>query len=179
MTFNSIKDYFNAFLELKNKSEHMKYVYHGSLYKFDIAKPHSTSRGSIKNGKQVINYEGISLHATPHKWIALSYIWSKGISYIKNGESKHFNVGVSLFNNDKEIDIWGIKSLEYSLEKIYGGGGYIYTFNAKYFKHIKGLGPLEVLSYTEQTPNKIEFIKDPGKEMKKFRVKCKFIANNN
>ena len=143
MTFNSIKDYFNAFLELKNKSEHMKYVYHGSLYKFDIAKPHSTSRGSIKNGKQVINYEGISLHATPHKWIALSYIWSKGISYIKNGESKHFNVGVSLFNNDKEIDIWGIKSLEYSLEKIYGGGGYIYIFNAKYFKHIKVLGHLK------------------------------------
>ena len=34
----------------------MKYVYHGSHSKFDIAKPHSTTRGSIKNGKQVINY---------------------------------------------------------------------------------------------------------------------------
>lgn len=151
----------------------MKYVYHGSHSKFDIAKPHSTTRSSIKNGKQVINYEGISLHATPHKWIALSYTKSKGISYIKNGERKYFNVGVSLYNNDKDIHIWGTKSLDYSLKKIYGDGGYLYTFNSKYFKHIKGLGSLEVLSYTTQTPNKIEFIKDPVKEMKNLGVKFK------
>ena len=65
----------------------MIYVYHGSHYKFDVVHPSRTRRTSTKNGKHVINYDGISLHATPHKWIALSYTHSKGISYIKTGRT--------------------------------------------------------------------------------------------
>ena len=97
----------------------MIYVYHGSHYKFDVANPYRRRRTSTKNGKHVINYDGISLHATPHKWIALSYTHSKRMSYTKNGENKYFNVGVSLFENDKEILILGTKSLEYSLKKLF------------------------------------------------------------
>ena len=91
-------------------------VYHGSTRKFDIAKPSFTARTHMKNGKRHINYEGISLHATPYKWIALSYTNNRQ-SFIKNGKKEYFNVGVSLFNNNKRIFIHGKRNLEYSLKK--------------------------------------------------------------
>lgn len=149
-------------------------VYHGSRLKFDIAKPSFTMRAKLIKGERHVAYEGISLHASPHKWIALSYTDNRQW-FIKNGKKEYFRVGVSLFNNNKKIYITGKRNLEYSLKKIYGNGGYLYTFDAKNFKHVKGLGPLEVLSYEEQKPNRIEFIKNPVKEMKKLGVNFIFI----
>ena len=149
-------------------------VYHGSKHKFKIAKPSQTSRSSMKNGKRQINYDGVSLHATPYKWIALSYTNSRPF-FIKNGKKEYFNVGVSLLKNNKIVVIMGKRNLQYSLKKIYGSGGYLYKFNANKFKHVKGLGPLEVLSYKEEVPIKIEHVKNPVKEMKKLGVKFIFI----
>jgi len=150
------------------------YVYHGSKYNFTIARPSYTTRGTIKNNKVSINYEGVSLHATPYKWIALSYIHNRK-SFISKGVKKKFSVGVSLFTNDKYITIYGKKNLEYSLQKLYGNGGYLYKFDKKNFTSVKGLGPLEVISYTKQKPLQKIFIQDPVKEMKKLGVKFTFV----
>ena len=39
----------------------------------------------------------------------------------------------------------------------------------------KGLGANELISYEEQIPKKIEFVKNPVREMKKLGVKFAFI----
>ena len=158
------------------------YVYHGSVHNFDIAKPSPTTRGHrTKSGKIIRDYEGISLHATPYKWIAMSYMADKKVSFTYKGEIYGYGKGVDVRTKNqgfynKEVAIYGKKSLEYSLEKIYGKGGYLYTFDAKHFKHVKGLGENEVMSLEEQKPLKKQFIKDPVKMMKKEGVK--FIFND-
>ena len=154
-------------------------VYHGSSYSFQVAKPFETSRSHTENGKYILDYKGISLHATPYKWIALAYTYT-GVSYIHKGNKKKFNVGIPIRTkndgfNRKRITIFGKKSLEYSLTKLYGKGGYLYTFNKNKFIWVEGLGMNEVISYNEQIPTKIEFIKDPVKQMKKEGVQFVFI----
>ena len=70
------------------------YVYHGSVHKFDIAKPSHTSRAHLsKSGKIIKDYEAISLHATPYKWIAMSYMADKKVSftYKKEIRGEHKN----------------------------------------------------------------------------------------
>ena len=154
-------------------------VYHGSPNKFTVAKPFLTSRShSDKNGKIIVDYEGTSLHATPYKWIALSYSGNRPL-FKHKGKRKLFGQGVNLIDKGnsfqtKTIIIFGKRSLNYSLEKIYGKGGYLYTFNKNKFKWVKGLGKNEVISFEEQVPLKIEFIKNPIKEMLKLGVKFKF-----
>ena len=136
------------------------YVYHGSSDNFDIAKPSHTSRGhKTKSGRIVQDYEGISLHATPYKWIAISYMAEKRANFTRKGNKYYFSHGVPVRTKNqgfynKNVYIQGKRSLEYSLEKIYGKGGYLYTFDAKHFKH---------------------FIKDPVKMMKKEGVKFIFV----
>ena len=157
------------------------YVYHGSVHKFDVAKPSFTSRShSSKLGKIIRDYEGISLHATPYKWIAMSYMADKKVSFTYKKEIYHYGKGVDVRTKNegfynKEVAIYGKRSLEYSLEKIYGKGGYLYTFDAKNFKHVKGLGENEVMSLEEQEPLKKQFIKDPVKMMKKEGVNFIFV----
>lgn len=148
-------------------------MYHGSPHKFDIAEPNKTVRFRWKDGKQIIKYSGVSLHVTPCKWIALSYIGTRA-TFIKNGKRKRFLVGVSLYNNDHVVSIFGKKNLEYSLKKIYGKGGYLYTFDTKHFTNVPGLGPLESISLTSQKPSKREFIKNPVKKMKELGVTFEF-----
>lgn len=154
-------------------------VYHGSTHKFKIAKPTSTSRGHMKNKKIIIDYKGISLHATPYKWIALAYTGNR-LPYKHKGVKKIFNFGVPVKKKDYEfkrkiVGIYGKYSLEYSLNKLYGKGGYLYTFNQNKFKWVKGLGINEVISYKEQVPKKIKFVKNPVKEMKKLGVNFVFV----
>lgn len=146
-------------------------VYHGSEHHFEIAKPSWTRRVNIN--REVV-YKGVSLHATPHKWIGLAYTAKKGAGYIHKGKKLRFNMGVSLHTNNMIVHISGKKSLEYSLDKLYGDGGYLYTFDANKFKHVKDLGELEVLSYNQEVPKKIEFIKNPVKEMEKLGVIFRF-----
>ena len=155
-------------------------VYHGSYLNFDIAKPSRTGRWDWnEKGKLVRTYEGVSLHATPYKWIAMTYMRNKRAKFIHKGKKKSFRAGVPVGKKsedfyNKEIDIYGKRSLEYSLEKIFGDGGYLYTFDAKHFKHIKGLGENEVASFEEQKPEKKQFIKNPVEMMKKEGVKFVF-----
>jgi len=158
-------------------------VYHGSPKKFTIAKPSFTSRVHFNKKKIIIDYEGTSLHVTPYKWIGLAYIGQFPI-YKYKGIKHRFKFGVPILskNNNfknKIVHIYGKKSLEYSLNKIYGKGGYLYTFSKSKFIWKKGLGINELISYEEQKPNKIEFIKNPVKEMKKIGVKFVFVNIKN
>lgn len=84
-------------------------------------------------------------------------------------------MGVNLYNNNHTIQITGKKSLEYSLNKLYGNGGYLYTFDAKDFKFVTGLGTSEVITTEPLKYKKREFIKDIVKEMKKIGVKFIFV----
>ena len=157
----------------------MPNVYHGSQHKFDIARPSFTRRGKMINGEFKLAYEGISLHATPYKWIALAYT-GKIVDFKHKKDILSIVWGVPVKNKDDEfkqkiVGIYGKRSLKYSLDKLYGNGGYLYTFNAKNFKWVKGLGKNEVISYKEEIPDKIEFIKNPVKKMKKLGVKFVFI----
>lgn len=145
-------------------------VFHGSSKRFPVAKPSKTTRR--RNGK--VNYTGVSLHATKYEWIALAYTYVKKQRFVHKGNLKTFTMGVSLFENTKTVSIIGKKSLEYSLKKLYGNGGYLYSFDSKNFKHVKGLGPLEVLSFEEQVPKKIKFVKNIVQEMKAMGVKFIF-----
>ena len=161
----------------KNNNSIGKYVYHGSPSNFDIAKPSYTRRGQYIDGKFETAFEGTTLHATPHKWIALNYTHDKprNLEFIHNSKKYHYSTGVSLFNNNKNILIIGQKTLEHSMKKLYGKGGYLYVFEAKDFTTAKGLGNLEVISYEPQKPIKKIFIKNPVKEMKKMGVKFVFM----
>jgi len=55
-------------------------------------------------------------------------------------------MGISLYQKNYKIWVYGKKNLEYTLDKLYGKGGYLYSFDAKDFETIKGLGTLEVVS---------------------------------
>jgi hypothetical protein len=156
----------------KNNNTTGKYVFHGSPSDFVIAKPSYTRRSKMIDGKLEIVFEGTTLHATPYKWIALYYLHNKmqNLEFINNGKKYYYSTGVSLFNNNKKVMIFGQKNLEYSLKKIYGKGGYLYIFEEKNFTTAKGLGNLEVISYEPQKPIKKIFIKNPVKEMKKLGV---------
>ena len=160
----------------KNNNTSGKYVYHGSPVDFDIAKPSFTRRGKYIDGKFEIAFEGTTLHATPHKWIALSYTHdkAKNLEFTHNGKKYHYTSGVSLFDNNKKVFIIGQKTLEQSMKKLFGKGGYLYVFEAKDFTTAKGLGNLEVISYEPQKPIKKIFIKNPIKEMEKLGVKFIF-----
>jgi hypothetical protein len=167
--YNKYKKYKNKYLQLKGGAK--EYVYHGSPINFDIGKPSYTQRGTLDK----INYKGVSFHATPHRYIALNYL-AKRTPFTYKGDKYHYTTGVSLFQANKFISIYGYKSLEDSLNIIYGDGGYLYTFDAKDFHWVEGLGPLEVISLEPLKPIKKEFIsgKELLEEMKKEGVQFRF-----
>jgi hypothetical protein len=144
-------------------AEGKQVVFHGSSHLFEIAKPNFTQR--ISRGGEV-TYQGTSLHATPHLWIALAYTATKG------GSS---NFGVSLFTNDKIVLVFGTASLDQSLTGMYGGDRYVYEFPAESFAWKKGLGPLEVVSFEEQKPLKTITVHDAVATMKEAGVKFVFV----
>ena len=154
------------------------YVYHGSSQKFDseYAKPKRNKRVEIddKTVKSNVIFDQNSFHATPYKWIALAYTY-KSVPYQINDKTAHYNIGVSLYENNKEVSIFGFDSLEDSLHKLYGDGGYVYHFDKDNFVHKNGLGDLEVISTKQIKPTIIEKINDPVMEMKKLGVIFHFI----
>jgi ribosomal protein S18 acetylase RimI-like enzyme len=154
-----------------------EYVYHGSPIKFDsehaIPKRNIRSRLS-KDGEQEVIFDQESFHATPYKWIALAYTYSAKPQEIE-GKTAHYNVGVSLYNNTKEVDILGFNSLEESLKKLYGTGGYLYYFGKDKFIFKEGLGDLEVITEEKIKPISVERIDNPVEEMKKLGVAFKFV----
>lgn len=154
-------------------------MYHGSCKRFETARPSLTTRiGVSKTGKETVLYSGMSLHATPHKWIALSYVKPKRASFISKGVKKYYTSGVSLYESDEKkkiVTVYGKRDLKYTLNKLYGRGGYLYTLDRKNFKHHRGLGDRELLSFSEQTPKKITRVANPVRAMKKLGVKFVFV----
>lgn len=153
----------------------MPLVFRGSDKKEEILEPKPNRRSKMINGKRTIIFNEKSIHATPHKYIALAYTYKKNNFFTYKGKTESYNMGISLYEKTKKVIVIGKKSLEHTLDKLYGKGGYLYTFDAKDFIKVKGLGPLEVVSLKTLKPNKIEYIKDPIEEMKKLGVIFEFI----
>jgi len=151
------------------------FVFHGSKESFEIANPKKNIRSRLtKEGESEIVFEGISFHATPYKWIALAYTYNRAIKEI-NGKKFIYTMGVDLYNHDKELEIYGIGSLEESLKILYGSGGYVYHFDKNKFIYTEGLGNLEVISKESIEPIEIEHISDPVEQMKNLGVTFKFL----
>jgi len=153
-----------------------KYVYHGSHELFETAIPKRQRRKSKSfNGKGWVTvFDEISFHTTPYKWIALNYICQcQNISY--EGKEYWHATGVSLKKYKEKIEVYGVESLEKSLEILYGKGGYLFTFDAKHFHHQEGLGELERISKKDMKPLSVERINDPVAELKKLGIAFKFI----
>ena len=152
-----------------------KYVYHGSPTLFKKATPKRQLRSrNDKNGKLKIVFDEISFHATPYKSIALAYIYTSKPHKMRT-RNAHYNMGVSLYENQDELGIYGFGSLEESLEKLYGDGGYLFTFKKEDFFTMEGLGNLEVITTKDIVPHKTEWIEDPLRELKKLGIKFVFI----
>ena len=150
----------------------MPAIYRGSDKKENVVIPKPNRR---RNQNKQIIFDAKSIHATLHKYIALAYTYTKKTNFIHKGKDMNYNVGISLYNKNYTVNIIGKKSLEYSLKKLYGKGGYLYTFDSKDFTTVKGLGTLEAVAFIPLKPKKIEFIKDPVHEMTKLGVKFNFI----
>lgn len=152
-----------------------KYVYHGSKELFESVIPKRQIRSQLqKDGTRKVIFDDISFHATPYKWIALAYMYD--LKPFKIGEkTTHYNMGVSLYNNTEELEIFGSNSLEESLKEMYGAGGYLFVFEKDKFFHVEGLGDLEVITKESLTPYKVEKIKDPVAELKQLGIKFNFI----
>ena len=154
------------------------YVYHGSETKFDdeIAKPKRQIRSQKgKDGERKIIFDEESFHATPHKWIALAYTYNGRETFEISGKKVGYNMGVSLYEDNNTVVIFGRGSLEESLAKLYGKGGYLYCFDKNKFIHKEGLGNLEVIVNEPIKPLSVERIEDPVGEMKKLKVTFNFV----
>lgn len=155
-------------------------VYHGSYSYFKVAEPSYTKRVHYEHGKLVTDFEGVTLHVTPDKWIALAYTANRRKTFMHKKKRCNFNFGVPVKQKDsgyhnKIITIFGKRSLQYSLNKLYGKGGYLYTFRDKDFKAEQGIGENELISYEKVTPTNIHFIKNIVKEMQNQHVNFRFI----
>jgi hypothetical protein len=152
------------------------FVYHGSPREFDseLATPKRQVRQRMNNeGKYEVIFDEKSFHATPHKWIALAYT-NTTKTYEIEGKKARYIMGVSLYENNKEIEIYGFESLEKSLEALYGDGGYIYHFDKDKFIYKEGLGNLEVIVQEPTKPISVERVDNPVEEMKKLGVTFHF-----
>jgi hypothetical protein len=149
------------------------YVYHGSHELFDLAIPKRQIRKGLNpdlNGEKYITvFDDISFHATPYKWIALNYI-CQCQNVIYQGKEYWHATGVDLRKYKEEIEVFGVESLEKSLEVLFGQGGYLFTFNAEDFIHQEGLGINEVIAKSPVKPISIERIDNPVSEIKKLGI---------
>jgi hypothetical protein len=154
-----------------------EYVYHGSEKEFDSdhAVPKRQVRQKInKEGKMEVIFDEESFHATPYKWIALAYTYSS-VPYEIEGKTAHYNIGVSLYDNNHTVTVLGFGSLEKSLKKLYGDGGYVYHFDKNKFIFKEGLGNLEVVINEPTKPVAIERVNDPVNEMKELGATFNFV----
>lgn len=154
-----------------------KFVYHGSPWEFDSEYANPKRNIRQRWNKETETYDVIfdqeSFHATPHKWIALAYTY-KPAPFEIDGKTAHYNMGVNLYRNTKDVGIFGFNSLEESLKVMYGDGGYVYHFDKDTFLYKEGLGDLEVVAEKPTKPVTIERVDDPVAEMKKLGVTFNF-----
>jgi hypothetical protein len=148
----------------------MGHVYHGSPLKcFEIVEPRRNIRSKESAGRNEIIFDDLSFHATPHRWIALTYTYRAIDGY---------SMGVSLYENTQEVAIIGPDSLEKSLVALYGEGGYLYIFDGSSFFHTSGLGSLEVITQDKIKPVEVHWIPDPVKALKDEGVSFTFIKRD-
>lgn len=114
-----------------------------------------------------------SFHATPHKWIALAYTYTP--AKIEALPNVYYSMGVDLYSDNKEVAIFGIGSLEESLEHLYGQGGYLYHFHNGDFVYKEGLGSQEVIVTSPTTPLEMERIDNPVQQLQELGVTFTFI----
>lgn len=151
-----------------------KYVYHGSREFFETVVPkHQIRSREEKDGGVKIIFDEISFHATPYRWIGLAYTYDPK-KYEIDGKIAHYNMGVSLYENSEELNIYGFGSLEESLKKLYGDGGYLFIFEKEKFFSVEGLGNLELITKESLKPIKVERIDDPVAELKKLGIAFRF-----
>lgn len=154
-----------------------KFVYHGSHKEFDSekAKPkRNVRRHPDESGEMKVVFDQESFHATPHKWIALAYTCHRA-PYEIDGKTAHYGMGVNLDGDDQVVIIFGFESLEKSLERMYGEGGYIYHFGPDKFLYKEGLGDREVIAEESVDPLLKERVENPVEEMKKLGVSFVFV----
>jgi hypothetical protein len=152
-----------------------KYVYHGSKEPFETAIPKRQIRSCVdEEGNVKTIFDDISFHATPYKWIGLAYTYDRK-RYEINGKIAQYNIGISLYEHTEEIEIFGFNSMEESLEKLYGDGGYLFVFEKDRFFHAEGLGDLEVISKDPLRPIRVDRIDDPVATLKKLGIRFKYI----
>lgn len=159
---------------------HMKaIVYHGTNRFKEFSDPivHKRTRATQGNEKITIFNEK-SFHCSPLRWIALAYTY-KPKTFSLEGKEIFYNIGVDLYNDIHEIEIYGTGSLEESLSALYGKGGYLLEFSGQHFFHTQGLGTLEVITKEIIQPDTIAFIPDPVGELKKENISFKFVDLRN
>lgn len=154
-----------------------KYVFHGTNEYKRISDPKTHRRSRGKGDQKEIIFEGVSFHATPHKWIAIAYTYTPAIFKINNREA-YYNIGIDLYNGKEEVEIYGINSLEESLKALYRKGGYVLRFHKQDFYHSRGLGNLELITHKMIEPVSLDFIFDPISELNKRKINFKFIDLN-
>lgn len=115
--------------------------YHGSNNYKDYWIPTIHTRKYRGN----IIFRNKSFHVTPYEWIAVVYTYNPK-PFLIGGKVARVNVGVNLKEYSKIVDIYGINSLEYTLNMLYGDGGFITEFNKNDFFTTAGLGALELIS---------------------------------
>lgn len=149
-----------------------KFVYHGSHKEFDSVEARPTRNIRTREneiGEEEVIFDQESFHATPHKWIALAYT-CKSAPYDIGGKTAHYGMAVSLYENNKKVEIFGFNSLEESLQKLYGEGGYVYHFDKDKFLYKEGLGNLEVIAEKPTKPVTVEGVDNPVREMERLGV---------
>jgi hypothetical protein len=153
-----------------------KYVYHGSCEPFDVAIPKRQKRAEVsKTGITKVIFDDISFHATPYEWIAIAYIEDENHFEVIDDKKVYYKKGVDLYKYTEEIEIYGFKSLEISLGKIYSVPGFLYSFDKDSFSHTQGIGNLEVIARQSIGPISIKRINNPRNELEKLGIKFRFI----
>jgi hypothetical protein len=85
-------------------------------------------------------------------------------------DNEFYSMGVNLYSDAKEVAVFGIHSLEESLEKLYGEGGYLYEFNDGNFISVDGLGSEELIAIQPEKPVSMTRIENPVAEMQALGV---------
>ena len=148
-----------------------KKVFHGSPEQFELAHPKQNVR---LNRERKVIFDQESFHATLHRWIALAYTYSSKTFFL-GGKEVYYNMGVSLYHNNKKVEVLGIDSLEETLKALYGNGGYLLTFDESEFFYTDGLGDLEVITDKATKPLHTEYIADPVAQMRDEGVEFIFV----
>lgn len=144
----------------------MSVVFHGSPnHRIKKVIPKRNRRGKIVSGDHISTFDQDSFHATPHRWIALAYLYQ---------EVPGYSMGVDLYGTEVQVFIIGPMDLEDSLQRLYENGGYLHRFNSSDFWWCEGLGYREVITDKEISPLEVMFIKNPVAEMKAAGVEFIF-----